>query len=295
MGFVGSVLRVCFALSLSVTMIVAAAICKVLLMLPVPENRRCGMALVVSQAAFGLALLLSPWAWITGEDNLGQMFAAIQTQLDNDDVRPVFVLGNHTSFLDTVLAVAKMPMRCIYRSRTYMASYLLDLPLLGTVIRAMGHFEVTFKGTKDGDFSVDREKMAQTQVRVDAFIASGGMLCFFPEGQLNPKPEEVMPFRYGGIKVALQNDAILYQFVTTGCSVVWPRKAQVGGFPGSIRYGMRAIAPKGTKALLAELREKGADAEKADVAVLCEYLQGEMQSHVDELMEANGTLKDKGA
>jgi len=37
--------------------------------------------------------------------------------------------------------------------------------------------------------------------------------------------------------VALQNDAILYQFVTTGCPVVWPKKAQVGGFPGSVRYG----------------------------------------------------------
>jgi 1-acyl-sn-glycerol-3-phosphate acyltransferase len=85
-----------------------------------------------------------------------------------------------------------MPLRCVYRSRTYMASYLLDMPILGTCIRAMGHFEVSFKGTKDGDFSVDREKMAQTQLRVDAHIDSGGMLCFFPEGQLNGNPTEIM-------------------------------------------------------------------------------------------------------
>ena len=195
MGFVGATLRVCFALTLGVTMIVAAAICKILLLLPLPENTRCGLALVVTQAGFGLALLLSPWAWITPEPQTAQMWAEVQAKLDSDDARPVFMLGNHTSFLDTVLTVAKMPMRCIYRSRTYMADYLLDLPLLGTCIRAMGHFEVSFKGKTDGDFSVDREKMAQTQLRVDAFIASGGMLCFFPEGQLNANPETVMPFR----------------------------------------------------------------------------------------------------
>jgi hypothetical protein len=39
---------------------------------------------------------------------------------------------------------------------------------------------------------VDREKMAQTQLRVDEHIRSGGMLCFFPEGQLNPNPAEIM-------------------------------------------------------------------------------------------------------
>ena len=30
-------------------------------------------------------------------------------------------------------------------------------------------------------------------------------------------PPGSQPFRYGGIKVALQNDALLYQFTTTGC------------------------------------------------------------------------------
>ena len=39
---------------------------------------------------------------------------------------------------------------------------------------------------------VDREKMAQTQLHVDEHIRSGGMLCFFPEGQLNPNPAEIM-------------------------------------------------------------------------------------------------------
>jgi hypothetical protein len=35
---------------------------------------------------------------------------------------------------------------------------------------------------------------------------------------------------------------------------MWPKKAQVGGFPAKIRYGMRALAPQGTRSLLAKLR-----------------------------------------
>jgi 1-acyl-sn-glycerol-3-phosphate acyltransferase len=73
-----------------------------------------------------------------------------------------------------------------------MADYLLNMPILGVCIQAMGHFPVAFKGKADGDFSVDREKMAQTQLRVDNHIQSGGILCFFPEGQLNVNPAEIM-------------------------------------------------------------------------------------------------------
>jgi len=61
-----------------------------------------------------------------------------------------------TSFFDTILCCAILPVRIIYRSRTYMASYLVDMPVLGTVIRAMGHFPVSFTGKKDGDFSVSQ-------------------------------------------------------------------------------------------------------------------------------------------
>ena len=73
-----------------------------------------------------------------------------------------------------------------------MADYLLNMPILGACIKVMGHFPVAFKGTKDGDFSVDREQMAQTQKRVDDHIESGGVLCFFPEGQINKNPAEIM-------------------------------------------------------------------------------------------------------
>jgi 1-acyl-sn-glycerol-3-phosphate acyltransferase len=48
---------------------------------------------------------------------------------------------------------------------------------------------------------------------------------FFPEGQLNSTPSEIMPFRYGGMKTALAVDARLFQLVTSGCPDVWPKTA----------------------------------------------------------------------
>lgn len=223
MGVVGSVLRVCFGLTLAVFMLADWLFCRILLVCTcLGQRTRGGVALVATQLAYRMTLFLSPWVWVTAEPGNDEIWAEIQKQLDSDDPRPVFLLGNHTSFMDTLLTVgarrlvlsvclcstiagaaessklplslpaAKMPARIVYRARTYMAQYLLDMPILGTVIRAMGHFEVPFQGKKDGDFSVDREKMAQIQLRVDEHIHSGGVLCFFPEGQLNTNPSEIM-------------------------------------------------------------------------------------------------------
>lgn len=106
MGVVGSILRVCFGLTMAVAMLVNAAICKLLLLCScLPERTRGGMALVTTQCAFALTLFLSPWVWITGEPDKSEMWAEIQKQLDSEDPRPVFLLGNHTSFLDTLLTV----------------------------------------------------------------------------------------------------------------------------------------------------------------------------------------------
>jgi hypothetical protein len=95
------------------------------------SQTRGGLALVVCQMAFRISMLLSPWAWVTAQPSVPAIWADIQAHLDSADGRPIFLLGNHTSFLDTLLTVAKAPMQIIYRSRTYAASYLLQMPILG--------------------------------------------------------------------------------------------------------------------------------------------------------------------
>ena len=67
----------------------------------------------------------------------------------------------------------------------------------------------------------------------------------------------------------------------------------MGGFPGRIRYGIRPMAPKGTKKLLEELRADCSteDSEKADAALLSKHLRNEMQKFYNELAAKNGTGK----
>lgn len=284
-----AVLRVLFAINLGVSVTINYFFAWILLLTPdclVSVRVRNGLALCATHFAFAYAIAISPWVDVRTDGDLAPTWAEVVGHInDADDGRPVFLLGNHTSFLDTVLTVAKAPLTLIYYSRTYVKEGLLDMPILGVVIRSMGLFTVNFKGVKDGDFSVDKEKMAAMQVRVDEHIERGGVLCFFPEGQVNSKPEKVLPFRYGGIKVALKNDAKLYQYITVGCPGVWGKREAVGGWPGTVLYGLKPLAPDGTVALLADLRKRqtAEQADKADAALLAEHLQGRMQAYYDDL------------
>ena len=106
MGMVGSVLRVCFALTLAGFMLMNWVVCGLLLLCScVSDRTRGGWALISSRLAFSATLFFSPWVWITAEPGKDEIWADIQKQLDSNDSRPVFLLGNHTSFMDTVLTV----------------------------------------------------------------------------------------------------------------------------------------------------------------------------------------------
>lgn len=290
-----AVLRAIFAIILGVLLVGDALICNMLLLTPeaiLSKRTTEGLALVITHYVFAVAMLLCPWIQISSDGDLSATWREVLGHITStSDNRPVFLIGNHTSFLDTVLCVAKTPFMLTWNARTYVSNGLLSMPLLGTVIKAMGLFTVQFKGVKDGDFSVDKEKMAKMQVRVDAHIQNGGVLCFFPEGQVNSNPEKIMPFRYGGMKVALDNDAKIYQYVTCGCPSVWKKKEPVGGWPGKVIYGLKPLAPQGTKQLLQDVRaQKLYPEDKPDVAVLAEYFQAKMQSYYDELVIKGGII-----
>ena len=81
------------------------------------------------------------------------------------------------------------------------------------------------------------------------------MLAFFPEGQINEKPRELLPFRYGGMKKALLNDACLFLLVTKGNATVWPRSAPIGGFPGQVKWTLKCFAEDGCQQLVKEVKK----------------------------------------
>lgn len=293
-SFIATCLRACYAVTLGLLMCVDGVVCKLALITPdwlVAREKREGLALVLSHYAFAAALALSPWIRVVADGDLGPVWADVVGHIRNEaDERPLFLVGNHTSFLDTVLTVAKAPIALIYRSRTYVSSHLLSMPVLGTVINAMGLFTVNFRARTADDYSVDKEAMAKMQIRVDAHIKKGGVLCFFPEGSMNADPDTLLPFRYGGMKVALEHDAVVYEYVTVGCPAVWGKKEAVGGWPGAVHYGLKPLAPDGARALVAALKAADGDAwrDKPDHAILAEHLQARMQAYYDELKAKRG-------
>ena len=287
-GCAGALGQAWFGLLLTLALLVAALLCKAMMLAQLCTSLRdCTRerwAIAITQAAFRFVLLGCPWVRVQaeGEAHWGRLGAS--------DERPVFLLANHTSFLDTVLAVAKIPRHIAIRTRMYTSQHLLGLPLLGTCIKAMGHFPVPYVHSEEGKFAVDAEAMQQTEASVDAHLAAGGdaILSFFPEGQLNKRPAQLLPFRYGGIRRALEHDARIWHLTTCGCEVVWPRWAAVGGIPGTVRFGLEAVAPDGCQALAQQLLQAGEKSGQKEHELLATHLQATMQAHYDRLRQADG-------
>lgn len=296
MGAVFSTLgKVAFNLALLVCILKAALLIKVLSIFPrflLPTRIRQGLCLLILKLAFSIPLFFAPWIRRTPAPDFYDQWKQLLLNMDaakqnakesGAKYTPTFILGNHTSFMDTLLSVSEFPSSVLWHARTYASEHLFKMPVLSGILNAVGHFQVHFTGSKDGDFSVDREAMKIVESHVDEHLNQGGVLCFFPEGQMNKNPDELLPLRYGGLKKALQNDARLWSFVTHGCNTCWPRKGALGGAPSKIGYSLKPLAPKGARALLAELRAQGADEAKSDAQVLSEHLHGLMQNQYDVL------------
>eukprot|EP00913_Durusdinium_trenchii_P024543 g23041.t1 len=245
-----------------------------------------------------IALFFAPWIGTTYADGTADEWKLMLKKMEEQDGRvqagqdshhPLMILGNHASFLDVILAVVSLPLPVMRRCRTYMDAHLFNLPVLATICRAVGHFPVYFTSSKNGVFAVDKERNEQVDKQVDQFLKEGGWLCFYPEGQRNKSPDELLPFRYGGMKKVIEFDGRLMSLMCYNVQTVWPLKAQMGGYPGRVRMSCKALAPDGVKALLKQLRESDLppeEKEAEDHVLLAKHLQRTMQQQYDELKAA---------
>jgi len=285
-----------FACALLSNMLWTTGLMNLVYLCPFGSKWREGVCLMLTQLGWRLALYFAPWVRTIGDlDYVDQwsLIVSVMNEFDEEDrkagrpTRPLFILGNHTSFFDTVLAVVKMPPSVLWRCRTYMDHHLFKLPILSTICKSVGHFPVYFKSDQDGVFKVDAQKMESVEARVDNHLKTGGWLCFFPEGQMNKDPDKVLPFRYGGMKRALEFDARIVMLVFRGNQTVWPKKAKIGGLPGKVRYSMRPIAPNGAKNFVEMARAEHVPEEEnmADAAILARRGQELMQAQYDALAQ----------
>lgn len=298
--------RACYGFSLLMNMLWTSALIKLVVLFPLGVLTKQGVCLMIVQMGWRLAHFFSPWVSTVCDEDYQEQWSLIYNIMAEADAeaektgkpaKPLFILANHTSFLDTVLAVVKMPSQVLWRCRTYMDHHLFKLPLLSTICRAVGHFPVYFTSNETGKFKVDAERMEEVENNVGTFLDNGGWMSFFPEGQLNKTPDKLLPFRFGGMKKALDRDARIVTYVFRGNPTVWPVGAQVGGFPGKVRYSLRVVAPDGAKAFVDMARAEGCKEEKdmADHEILARRVHELMQAQYDTLAKPPGSKKAKAA
>jgi 1-acyl-sn-glycerol-3-phosphate acyltransferase len=122
----------------------------------------------------------------------------------------VVFAANHASYLDAVVLLATIPGDFRFVGKRE----LRDWPLVGTVIRRVGHLTVE---------RADPTRSVEDAARVGAALRDGTSLVFFPEGTFRTGPH-LLPFRLGAFKSAVE----------AGCPVV----------PVTIA-GTRAMLPSG--------------------------------------------------
>lgn len=286
-GLVARFLRMCFMITFGLMSSISVMVCAGLMIVPdtvLSTKRRKSASALVVQFFWRIGIMLSPWIRIRKVD--GDDYRVLVP----DETRPTIILINHTSFMDTIIAVTQLPCSTVHIARTYLASYLLKIPLLSIMIRAIGHYPVYFKRSEDGDFSVDKDRMNTVTRDVLEHLDDNGVLIIFPEGQINDTPDKLLDFRYGGMNVILDTDARVVQLVTSGCHMCWPRRLQIGGYPCSIIYDLKVIAPNGARNLVHNIRSESMTKDTvvptlSDTVVLAKFTQEKMQIQYDRLCE----------
>lgn len=254
-----------------------------------------GICLMTAKFWWTLSLKLTPWIWCTCHDSSGWEMARQKMRVCDEEAakgkpaKPLMILCNHTSFFDSIINTIFVPPWVLWRSRTYIASHLLAFPVLSTMCTTAGFFVVWFHANIEGNFQVDIAKQEAEELKVAEHIKNGGWLIFYPEGTINRDPDKMLPFRYGGIKKALEFDARLVINMAYGNAKVWPKKAMFGGFPAHVRYACRSVAPDGCVEMLRQIRAgdlTDEEKEMPDHVLLANRVHAKMQALYDEMKSA---------
>ena len=199
-SYLSSLARFVFAINLACTMTMIYIFNKLVeltLGWCTSKDFREQICLVCCGMAWKFTIFTSPWIRISStkesKKNLAQFHADLKNAKPGDPGS--MLICNHTSFFDTrivhavascwfydvetfsfhwvfvaqtlvhaVNACAYLPLDIMRRLHAYYSTHLDNIPVLGFVCKAVGHFPVKFKSDDYGKFSVDREAMKLTQV-----------------------------------------------------------------------------------------------------------------------------------
>ncbi len=139
------------------------------------------------------------------------------TGLENLPERgPVVVVANHASYLDGMVLTATLPARFAFVAK----QELLGDPLSATPLKRLGAAFVE---------RFDAARGAEDSQLLEARLADGDALVFFPEGTFNEVPG-LLPFRMGAFLAAARTGATVVPVTLSGMRALlpgdrrWPRR-----------------------------------------------------------------------
>ena len=219
--------------------------------------------------------------------------------------RPAMVLANHTSFLDTLIFAATVPPLMLTRFASLVSPHLFAIPMLGTIMRSVGHICVPFRDVQNagaGGFGLDADKRIAMLEQIETHLTGDGWMCMFPEGMMHrgdghgegsQHTGTLQVFRAGGMGFLLEHNMEVWGWVTRGNNDCWPRTAK-GGHPAHIAIKLFPIAQNGGALLLEELQalpdatEGGGTDVAADRIRFATHAQQLMQEELNALMQEDG-------
>lgn len=125
-----------------------------------------------------------------------------------DDVGPAILAANHASYIDSVVLMATIPTDFRFLAKRRLADY----PLIGTVIRKVGHI------------TIEKATVAQQLSGADVLarlLQEGRQMLVFPEGTFF-QPAELLPFRLGAFKAAVDMECPIVPIALRGTRRVLP-------------------------------------------------------------------------
>ena len=149
-----------------------------------------------------------------------------------DWTRPVFVMGNHNSYADIPIIFL-----AIERTIGFIAkAELRFIPFLGFWMKKIGC--VLINREKGGGAKLIREAMAKGRAP---------RLFIFPEGTRG-KDENMVPFKSGGFRLAVETEATILPVYIKGSGFTWEHRKD----SSRCKVTVKVLEPVDVKALIAE-------------------------------------------
>jgi 1-acyl-sn-glycerol-3-phosphate acyltransferase len=125
-----------------------------------------------------------------------------------EGVGAAILAANHASYIDSVVLMATIPTDFRFLAKRRLADY----PLIGTVIRKVGHV------------TIEKASVAQQLSSADLLarlLREGRQMLVFPEGTFF-RPPELLPFRLGAFKAAVDTGRPIVPIALRGTRRILP-------------------------------------------------------------------------